>query len=157
MANIFNRKDEQVKLNAEQLTVEDFLKVYEGQTSETVLKSVWKSYNKEAHAKKQIESNTTEAVALPEPEVDETTEDEPAVTEQPAPKKAAVKEKPTAAKRIPKATKSKDEEVAVPTRATRIRELIAKGKDKVQVKEILIKEEYEVGASFHSEWNRLNK
>lgn len=42
------------------------------------------------------------------------------------------------------------------TRAVRLRELIADGKDKAASKEILVAEGYDV-ATIHSEWNRLTK
>lgn len=176
MAALFNRKDVEVKKYAEELTQEEFLERYKGQTTDTVLRSVWKDYNKQAKVTKQIVEQTQTAVDLPEPEVEEEEETPP-----PPPKKKAGK-KPTAETddrtnplvnaargrdksgvnkdEVKKPTTKKEpakEESATPTRATRMRALIEAGKDKPTVKELLIKEGYEVGASFHSEWNRISK
>lgn len=181
MAVLFNRKDAQVKKYAEELTQEEFLKHYEGQTTATVLKSVWKDYNKQGAVAKQIVQQTNEAVDLPEPQVDVTDEQEevPPPVKKVAKKANSSKDSDDRANPLTNAARGRDasgineDEVKsarkskkvdkqssnaeTKTRATRMRELIAEKKDKSAAKEILVAEGYEVGASFHSEWNRVSK
>lgn len=162
MAVLFNRKDAQVKKYAEELTQEEFLERYKGQTTDTVLKSVWKDYNKQAKVTKEIATQTDQAVEFPEPQETMPAEAQEDTPPAPAPKKAAKKKEVAAP--APKPTPEKkpkaDLDAAgneVKTRATRMRELITEGKDKATVKGILVAEGYEVGASYHSEWNRISK
>jgi hypothetical protein len=144
MAVIFQRKDAAVKKDAEDLTLEDFQTKYKGITTEIVLRSVWKDYNKQVHIKKSIVDNTTASTEYPEPEADPL-KDEPEVTTK-------VKK----AKEVPAAKKAATDTPTIP-RSQRISELIALKKDKAAAREVLSAEGYEVGGSFHSEWNRLNK
>lgn len=70
MKKLFNRRDEQVKKDAESMTLQSFLQKYETETTVSVLTSVHKEYNKNVAQRKAIIKNTDEAVSLPPAEVD---------------------------------------------------------------------------------------
>lgn len=150
---IFNRKDPQVIKDAQTLSEELFLQKYQPVTTEAVLKTVYKSHSKERSIDKLITATSAAAADFPEAiDEDKTTVPSPSVP---------IQQKTVPIIKPPKVKKEKSTvkvEEGGKTRATRIRELIAEGKDKAATKEILIAEEYDVsGTVFHSEWARLNK
>jgi hypothetical protein len=148
---IFNRKDPQVIKDAQTLSEELFLEKYVPVTTEAVLKTVYKSHSKDRSIDKLITATSAAAADFPEAiDEDKTNISSPSIPIQ--------QKKATPEPKVKKEKSTVKVEDGGKTRATRIRELIAEGKDKAATKEILTAEEYDVsGTVFHSEWARLNK
>lgn len=171
--NVFKRTDPQVQEDALSLDLEGFKRKYQSQAKETVLAATWKDANK----KKKQEEQTDTANDLPAPkpikETVTTMSDGSVLTNQTfanGVQVASVDSEPSADLKADKKKGKKGAvETAAPekkaqpakadgtkTRAERLRELIAEGKDKPASKQILIDEGFDV-ATIHSEWNRLTK
>lgn len=160
---LFNRKDAQVQEDAKSLSYKQFEAIYKDQTTEAVLKKVWETAQaevKKTKVVKKIENKADEAVDMPQTTSEFKSDDGDKVVSKKKGKTTIVEiesaEEPVLEKKSKK-DKGTQVDESKPTRATRLRELIAKGKEKSAAREILIKEGYDCGASFHSEWNRLNK
>lgn len=184
--NVFKRNDPQVQEDALTLDLDGFKRKYGSQAKETVLAATWKEAHKKQQqanktdeandlpttpvkkvttelSDKSVLTNTTLASGVQVASID----NDPnggQITNLEADVKAGSKKKEKKDKKEAPATVKTDaapKEKAVvtgdrPSRAERLRGLIAAGKTKAESKEILVGEGYDV-ATIHSEWNRLTK
>jgi hypothetical protein len=156
MSKIFNRKDEQVKKDALELSLEEFIQKYkETKATEEVLISTHKSFDKVRKMADKVNEASTEATSFV-PVEKEIEEPKPLIEKAAPPKE--IKRKPTT--KVMLAVEAKVASQDKPGRTPRMRELIKlhTKEDKQKIKRLLDEEGYNTGnTAFHSEWNRLTR
>lgn len=169
---IFNRRDAVVQTDARDLSLIDFQSKYADATTDVVLRTVWNDAQKKKGGDAAMAVKTDAAVDLPTPAKLETVSEH--VSKDDKVKVTVKKDKnkgttvvETEDTSVETKVNKKGKEVEVkaapaatpdgkPARATRLRELIAEGKDKTASVAALKAEGYDV-KTIHSEWHRLAK